>query len=110
MSASLLVRKTRAAAGLTQAQLAARAGMPQSSVARLEMPGSNPTVQTLERVLAAADARLEAMFGLSGGVDHTLIAENLRLTPEERLERFRRSYANVRELALTAKRASGHLA
>ena len=108
--ASLLIRRARASAGLTQAQLAARAQMPQSTIARLEAQGSNPRVQTLERVLAAAGAKLESGGALSGGVDETLVAQNLQLTPAERLERFSRSYANVRELTLAAKRTSGDLA
>ena len=109
MAADLLVRRARIGAGLTQAELAARAGMPQSTIARLEARGSNPRVQTLERVLAAAGARLEAAKP-SGGVDESLVARNLRLSPAERLDRFRASYRNVRELKRRAKPADGHLA
>jgi transcriptional regulator with XRE-family HTH domain len=110
VSASLLIRRARAAAGLTQAQLAARAQMPQSTIARLEAAGSNPTIETLERVLGAAGARLEVTHGVVSGVDETLVGQNLRLTPAQRLDRFRHSYANVRELAATAKRVDGDLA
>ena len=81
--------------------------MPQSTIARLEARGSNPRVETLERVLAAAGVRLET--GRSG-VDETLVAQNLRLTPEERLDRFRRSYDNVRRLTAGARRVRGGLA
>jgi transcriptional regulator with XRE-family HTH domain len=109
VSASLLIRRARAQAGLTQGELAARAQMPQSTIARLEAQGSNPRVRTLERVLAAAGTKLEAQDIASGGVDETLVAQNLRLSPEERLDRFRHSYENVRALALAAKRVRGEL-
>jgi hypothetical protein len=84
--------------------------MPQSTIARLEAHGSNPRMQTVERVLAAAGAKLEAAPAVSGGVDETLVAQNLTLSPAERLERFARSYANVRELTLTAARHRGDVA
>jgi transcriptional regulator with XRE-family HTH domain len=103
--ASTLIRSARLAAGLTQAQLAARAGMPQSSIARLESPDSNPTVTTLERVLAAADSGLTVKPAALPGVDETLIDRNLRLTPAERFAAFRRSNANLGELVARARRA-----
>ena len=109
MSAAVLIRRARIDAGLTQSELAARAGMPQSTVARLEAHGSNPRAQTLERVLAAAGARLEAAK-VAGGVDESLVARNLALTPAERLQRFRASYSNVRELTRTARRKRAELA
>lgn len=83
--------------------------MPQSTIARLEAHGSNPRVQTLERVLAAAGARLEAAKP-RGGVDESLVARNLALSPAERLDRFRASYRNIRELTRTARPARGELA
>ena len=52
--------------------------------------------------------KLEA--GETGGVDETLVAQNLRLAPEERLDRFRRSYDNVRRLTQGAKRVRGGVA
>lgn len=108
MSAASLIRAARREAGLTQADLAARAGVPQSSVARLETPGSNPTVRTLERVLRAAGRRLE--LGADPGVDETLIARNLRLSPAERVAAFEAAYRNVRTTVTAARPARGPLA
>ena len=53
MRPDLLIRDARRAAGLTQAELAARLGISQSAIAKLEREGSNPTVETLDRVLRA---------------------------------------------------------
>jgi transcriptional regulator with XRE-family HTH domain len=98
----------RPLAGLTQAELAARAGVPQPTIARLERPGSNPTVRTLDRVLRAAGHRLEVAAGPAlPEVDETLIAARLRLTPAERLASFERDYANVRDLVRNARRIDG---
>jgi DNA-binding XRE family transcriptional regulator len=45
--------------GLTQEDLAARAGIDQADISRIERGATSPTWKTLQRVLAALDARLE---------------------------------------------------
>jgi transcriptional regulator with XRE-family HTH domain len=101
MSAGSIIRDARLAAGLTQAQLARRLGITQPSVARLEGAGDNVTVATLQRALNAMDRTLEIRSALMpSSVDETLIIASLDMTPGERLERFEREYANVREFAL----------
>lgn len=97
-----MLREARRAAGLTQAALAERAGLTQSVVARMERPGSNPTVAVLERALHAAGVTLDAVP--LEQVDETQIIERLRLTPEERLRTFQRSQANLRRLVTGARR------
>ena len=57
-SAGALLRDARTAAGLSRKALAARAGMPTSTISRVEDGISSPTVDTLERALAAAGCRL----------------------------------------------------
>src|SRR6266550_4649689 len=52
------VRERRLALGLSQVQLAARAGMTQSALSRLEAGGVVPTIPQLERISAALDADL----------------------------------------------------
>jgi transcriptional regulator with XRE-family HTH domain len=84
--------------------------MPQSSVARLEAAGSNPTVRTLERVLKATDRALDVTRAGASGVDESLIARNLELSPAERLATFRRSYRNVRKTLAKARPARGRVA
>ena len=56
-SASLLVQ-ARAKAGITQRELAARAHTSQSVVARIERGQTIPSVETLDRLLAAAGFEL----------------------------------------------------
>ncbi|MHB1846441.1 MAG: helix-turn-helix domain-containing protein [Deltaproteobacteria bacterium] len=59
LSAQLSLRWARQDAGLTQAALAKRVGIGQPQIAKLELPGSNPSLQTLEKVMRALGARLD---------------------------------------------------
>jgi ribosome-binding protein aMBF1 (putative translation factor) len=52
------VRERRVALELTQTELAARAGMTQPALSRLEAGGSVPTIPVLERLSVALDAEL----------------------------------------------------
>jgi transcriptional regulator with XRE-family HTH domain len=103
-TAATLVRTTRLSAGITQAELGRLLGMSQAAVARMERPGANPTVATLERLIHATGHRLELTASEGGdSVDETLIAANLRLSPAERLKRFSDWHRRVGELARAAR-------
>ncbi|MBT2229850.1 helix-turn-helix domain-containing protein [Nonomuraea sp. NEAU-A123] len=52
------VRRRREALGLTQAELAGRAGLKQPAVARFEAGGTMPTIPMLECLAEALDLRL----------------------------------------------------
>src|SRR5215472_17069287 len=52
------VRERRLALGLSQTELAARSGMTQPALSRLEAGGVVPTIPLLERISAALDADL----------------------------------------------------
>jgi transcriptional regulator with XRE-family HTH domain len=111
MTAGDLVRTTREAEGLTQAELARRLGITQPSVARLERAGDRVTVATLQRALHALGRGFELRVPpRTSSVDETLLVEGLRLTPGERIERFEREYAAVREFALQARESLGRVA
>jgi len=86
--ASSLLRETRVRAGLTQAELAERAGVTQPVISRAEASGANPRIATLDRLLGAAGARLElsAPEARLPDVDEGQILEHLRLSVPERLE------------------------
>ena len=104
--AGRVLRDARHRAGLTQAELADRAGVTQPVVSRAEAPGANPRVATLDRLLRAAGARLElsAPAPALPDVDEGQLLEHLRLTPEERLARFTRSHRSLNEMLRTARR------
>ena len=101
-----LLRAARRAAGITQAELGARIGTTQAAVARLERAGANPTLATLDRALRATGHRLELTASpATSNLDQTLIAENLRLDPAERLRAFGASHRSLAPLAGAAARA-----
>jgi len=101
--AGSVIRRARAEAGLSQAELADRMGTTQSAVARLESTRSNPRMATFERALAATGNTVTVSLqrNKAPSVDPTLIAANLRHSPADRLRRFEVTYDNIRELAPT---------
>jgi transcriptional regulator with XRE-family HTH domain len=113
MRPDLLVRDARRAAGLTQAELAARLGVSQSAVAKLEREGANPTVQTLDRTLRAAGFRLQLIAPAwsspvdepGPSIDESLIRQALERTPAERIESVERMHEDMRRLQLAAARS-----
>lgn len=84
MNAARLVRYARRRAGLSQRGLAASAGVPQSTVARIESRQLAPRVTTVERLLRATGQTLMLEPAIGLGVDRSQIRELLRLTPGER--------------------------
>jgi transcriptional regulator with XRE-family HTH domain len=87
MTAGQLVREARERHGLTQKQLAIRARTSQAAISRIERGLVSPTVETLEKLLAMVNEELvlEARE-LDWGHDVTLLQQNLRRTPAERIE------------------------
>lgn len=104
MTAAELIRSTRKGAGLSQAQLGQRLGITQPAVARLEAAGDAITVETLRRTLRALGRAADLTVSTPpSSVDESLIREQLRLTPSQRLEQYDGVYAGVRELALEVR-------
>ena len=66
MDASQLIRDARADAGLTQTELAVRAGTSQPAVARYESARATPTLPTLERLLRACGRTLDLVAPVRG--------------------------------------------
>jgi uncharacterized protein len=107
MSPSVLIRSARRSAGLTQSELAERAGVTQSVIARLERGGGNPTFETLERVLHAAGHRLE-LHAVEQGlvtVDESLIRRELELSPADRIRSLGEQAAAMQRLMNAGARA-----
>jgi transcriptional regulator with XRE-family HTH domain len=59
MGVATLIRDARHAAGITQVELAARAGTAQPAVAAYESGGKTPNLATLERLLGACEHDVE---------------------------------------------------
>ena len=105
--AGRMLRDARRHAALTQRELAAKAGIPQETIARIERGRADPRTGTLDRLLEACGYGLETMPRLGIGVDRTQIRSLLELTPSERLARalivdeehasFRRTLRRVAE-------------
>jgi transcriptional regulator with XRE-family HTH domain len=81
-----VLRWARGRAGLTQRRLAALAGVPQSTVSRIESGAIDPRISTLRRLLRSCGYELDARPRLGQGVDTSLIRERLGRSPRERLE------------------------
>lgn len=63
MDTAAALAQARAAAGLTQAGLAARAGTSQATVCAYELGTKRPSIETFERLLDAMGQRLEVVAG-----------------------------------------------
>ena len=87
MSPGTLIRSTRERHGLTQAQLALRAGTSQNAVSRLERDEISPSMDTIERLLAAMGERLElSVRRIDGDFDPDHLADSMAQTMTERLD------------------------
>jgi transcriptional regulator with XRE-family HTH domain len=92
-----LIREARERSGLTQRALAERAGTTQSVVGRIEAGIGSPRVETVEKLLDAAGFRARVALepiapedpvvrAYQRDIDRTLLRDNLRRTPQERVE------------------------
>ena len=83
-----MLREARRRAGISQRELARRAGTAHSVVARIEAGTTSPTWNSLSRLLEAAGLALEAALTPTPVVaSHMLddVERILQLSPEERL-------------------------
>jgi transcriptional regulator with XRE-family HTH domain len=84
-AAARLLWGARRAAGLSQRALAQRAGLPQPTIAAIESGRQDPRFETLLALVEACGQELAALPTPGEGVDRSLIREQLRLTPAQRL-------------------------
>lgn len=78
-----LLRLARIERGWSQRQLAKAAGMPVSTVARIESGARQPSLVTLSRLLAAADLELRPRLAPYDAHDDMLDARRAAMTPTE---------------------------
>lgn len=105
-----LIRRVRKETGITQAELARLVRTKQSAIARIETGASNPTFRTVAHLLAAMGKSLSLnarpIEASETGVDPTLIYENLRLSPADRLRNVKAHAEFVRKLHSAKKVAA----
>ncbi len=109
MSAASQLNQARRAAGLSQRELARRAGIPQSAIARIERSHQVPRLDTLERLLKACGFELRLGPARGGGVDRGQIQEWIEMSPAERLRRatgYGRMFDRIRTPTPSSRRAS----
>jgi transcriptional regulator with XRE-family HTH domain len=80
-----IIRFSRLRAGMTQQELASRAGISQPALARLESGRVIPRADTIERLLRECGMALEPVARAGMGIDRTTIRRMLALTPRQRL-------------------------
>ena len=102
MNASAMLSMARRRAGLSQRELARRAGVPQATISRIENAVVSPTVDTLEPLIRACGMELQIGERVSDGVDRSLTREALRRLL---VERARYSVAAARALESMRRRA-----
>ena len=88
MTSWAIVQEARRRAGLTQRELAARAGTSQPAIARIERGRQIPSVETLQRILRACDLELQLRLVERDIAQDSTIRASLALTPDQRLNQL----------------------
>src|SRR5919197_3645180 len=83
-----IFRIARQRAGITQQQLADRSGHPRETIARWEPGGREPSLATLNALVAACDLDLVIHLARKDPSLGELVADQLELTATERLGRL----------------------
>ncbi len=102
-----LLKEARLRAGLTQAELARRVKRSQSQIARWERGDVKPSLETLRELIRACG--LELWFRMANYDDSYLpdIADNLRVTPSERIDRAVAWVNSLRPFEAARAKAAG---
>jgi transcriptional regulator with XRE-family HTH domain len=85
MSISSIVREARLRSGLTQAQLAERAGVPKSTVGRIESGARRPSTEMVERLVKAAGLSVSISLSEPDPGTDSMFERTLQRSPAERL-------------------------
>jgi transcriptional regulator with XRE-family HTH domain len=98
MQSGRILAGARRRAGLTQRELAARAGLPASTVARIESCRVDPRFGTLMALLRECGETLSVGIRGSAGIDMGQIRARLALDPADRLRVSVAAINNVRAM------------
>ncbi len=85
MSIANIVREARRRSGLTQAGLAERAGVPKSTVGRIESGARVPSSEMVERLVHAAGFSVSVSLSEPDPGTDSMFERTLRRSPAERL-------------------------
>lgn len=107
MTGADLVREARRRAGLTQRELAERAGTTQSAIARLERGRTSPSFETVLRLIRLCGFRLDVALDPYDGSDMAQAEALLRLSIDERLEHLESVVAFAEDLRAAYQKAVG---
>ena len=116
ITAASVVRRVREEAQLSQRALAERAHTTQAVVARIEAGQAEPSLETLKRLASAGGFELGVSLApervsdpvvdaYKPGVDRTLLIENLRMTPQERMEQLISAERTISEFRRAGREA-----
>lgn len=103
-TAAALLILARQQAGLSQRDLAERAGVSQSDIARIESGRREPSIPTIQRILAGAGLELRLRLAPLDEHDRVLAARQARRSPAERRAADARHRKNVEQFAANARR------
>jgi transcriptional regulator with XRE-family HTH domain len=103
-----LVKEARKRAGLTQAQLAERAGTTQSVISRLERGATTPSMETISGLVRACGFDLEVRLAQHDDSEHdwSIAQMNLTLSPTQRVRQVE-AWVNFVEEARAARKPRG---
>ncbi len=104
MPASGILKQARRAARLSQRDLAARTGIDQAVIGRIEAGTTSPRFDTLERLLEATGHRLGLVSEPPVDVDRATIRAAMAMSDRDRERWFLESNANL--LAMFAQARS----
>lgn len=102
-----LVREARRRAGLTQRELAERAGTTQSAIARLENGHTAPSMETVLFLVRECGFDLDVMLVERDDSDIWAAEGLLTLTPDARAERHQHVTEQMHELRRAGRRMRG---
>lgn len=104
MDPAALVRHCRTELGLTQEQLAVRAGTTKTAISRMEGGHVSPSVQTLRRLLLCMGYELRlAAVPMDPSCDPAQLDAVAELTPTQRLDHALASQSSVAALLGAAR-------
>ncbi len=104
MDAARLLRQARARSGLSQRELAGRAGISQPMISAIERGLQDPRHATLDKLLRACGQELDLVLTAGEGVDATQFMARLRFSPQERVDSGVEGSKNLERMVRSMRR------